>query len=186
MIRTKKEKLKLIAFFFIFSFFLGFTFGDIQKITLKFAKGAKQPIFFSHKVHIEVEELECTDCHQYVKEGKHATLPKLSVCSDCHTEPPDKFQFPEFKDEEEKFRTQYVDAGKEVPWIKVNKLPGHVYFNHKAHVVWGEMECGECHAKAEEKLEPYSKPDIAHITMGKCISCHERKGAVVDCIACHK
>jgi len=177
-------KILIFAFFSVIS--LSFTFGDVQKIIVKFSKGKEQPIFFSHKIHIQVEELECKDCHQHVEKGRHATLPKLSICVDCHSEPPEEFKFPEFKDEEEKFRTQYVDAEKEVPWKRVNKLPGHVYFNHKAHVVWGEMECEECHGNVKEKLEPFSKPDIAHLTMEKCMNCHEKKGASLDCIVCHK
>ncbi|MFZ8802663.1 MAG: cytochrome c3 family protein [Candidatus Calescibacterium sp.] len=67
----------------------------------------------------------------------------------------------------------------------MNKLPGHVYFSHKAHVVWAEMSCEDCHKGAKDKFEPYQKSDIAYLTMGKCMSCHEKKGASFDCITRH-
>jgi len=178
------HKIKSISFFILFPLFvLGFTLGDVNKITNIFRK-VKQPIFFSHKIHIEVEELECVDCHKLAERSRWAGMPKISDCADCHSEPPDEFKYPQYKDEEALVR-EYIEKDEEIPFVRVNRLPGHVYFSHKAHVVWGEMECETCHIGAKTKLEPYQKSDIAHLTMGKCMECHEQKAASNDCITCH-
>lgn len=142
-----------------------------------------QPIWFNHKVHIEAEDMECTDCHEHVEKSDHATLPLISVCIDCHSEPPEELE-EEYKEEEEKVR-KYWDEGKQIPWVKVNRYPGHVYFSHKAHVVWAGMECKECHRDYTKVEEPVTKPDI-HFDMYDCIDCHMKKQASVDCLACHK
>jgi hypothetical protein len=179
-----KKNLLIFLFFLSFSFFtFGFTLGEVNRILNAFRK-VKQPIFFSHKIHIEVEELECQDCHKLAEKSRWAGIPKISECADCHSEPPDEFKYPQFKNEEAKVR-EYVKNNEEIPWVQVNKLPGHVYFSHKAHVVWAEMSCEDCHKGAKEKFEPYQKSDIAYLTMGKCMSCHEKKGASLDCITCH-
>ena len=167
--------------FFILSVFIFMSIGIGGRYFTK--ESVKQPIFFNHKAHIEAEEMECTDCHIYVEKHPHATIPLISVCIDCHSEPPEDMD-ERYKEEEEKVR-KYADGGKQIPWIKVNRMPGHVYFSHKAHVVWAEMECKDCHRDYTKVEKPVSKPDI-HLDMYDCIDCHERKKAEVDCLVCHR
>ncbi len=60
-----------------------------------FAKGAiglgrmknyqpEQPIFYSHKVHAGTNQINCLYCHGGAQEGKHANIPSLNTCMNCH------------------------------------------------------------------------------------------------------
>ena len=142
-------------------------------------KEIKQPMAFDHQAHFKAEEMECTDCHRFAAKSVHATLPKLKDCADCHSEPQGK------NPEEAKVR-KYLEEEKEIPWILVNRLPGHVYFSHKAHVGYAEMKCWECHRDMRKVSEPVTKPDIGQLTMHKCMECHKEKGVGLDCLKCHK
>ena len=139
----------------------------------------RQPIAFDHQAHIKAEDMNCLDCHKNADKGSHATLPKLKDCADCHSEPQGK------NPEELKVR-KYLEEGKEIPWVTVNRLPGHVYFSHKAHVGYAEMKCWECHRDMRKVSRPVTKPDIEQLTMKKCMECHKEKGVGLDCLKCHK
>jgi len=43
-----------------------------------------QPIFYSHKVHAGTNQINCLYCHGGAQEGKHANIPTLNVCVNCH------------------------------------------------------------------------------------------------------
>jgi c(7)-type cytochrome triheme protein len=134
---------------------------------------------FDHAAHIKAEDMDCKDCHRFADKTPHATLPKLKDCADCHSEPQGK------NPEEPKVR-EYLEAGKEIPWIVVNKLPGHVYFSHRAHVAFGQMKCWDCHRDMRKVSQPVSKPDIDYLSMSKCIACHKERKAEYACTTCHK
>jgi len=73
-----KKNLLIFLFFLSFSLFTsGFTLGEVNRFLNVFRK-VKQPIFFSHKIHIEVEELECQDCHKLAEKSRWAVIPKIS------------------------------------------------------------------------------------------------------------
>ncbi|MBI4602242.1 MAG: cytochrome c3 family protein [Planctomycetes bacterium] len=137
-----------------------------------------QPIAFSHKRHLE-EEITCKDCHKYAEDGRYATLPPTKACLLCHEEEQGKHP------DEPKVREHAKDGG-EIPWAQVNRLVGHVYFSHAAHVKHAGMDCAECHGDMREMTEPVTLPQIGHLDMDRCMSCHEAKGASNDCVACHK
>ncbi len=139
----------------------------------------KQPVEFNHKIHIDSEQMECTDCHRYANKASHATLPKIADCKDCHSQPQGK------SPEEAKVK-QYLKEGKEIPWIVVNRLPGHVYFSHQAHVNYAEMKCWDCHTDMRKETHPIARSDISYLSMGKCMECHKEKGVGLDCLKCHK
>ncbi|MEM8583602.1 MAG: c-type cytochrome [Bacteroidota bacterium] len=58
-----------------------------------------------------------------------------------------------------------------IEWVRIHNLPDHVYFNHKQHVVVGNLECQNCHGPVEqmEKVWQYSP-----LSMGWCINCHRQ------------
>ncbi len=160
------------------------TLLSLLSLSLTFKqKKVIQPIKFNHKAHIEAEEMECSDCHIKVKESAHATLPLINICIDCHSEPPEELK-EESREEEEKVR-QYNQANKQIPWVKVNRMPGHVYFSHKAHVSWANMKCENCHRDYTKVEEPVSEPDVK-LGMYDCIQCHLKEKAEVDCYTCHR
>ena len=141
--------------------------------------GVKQPLEFDHEAHIKAEEMDCTDCHRMAEKSPRAGLPLLKDCKDCHSEPQGK------SPEEPKVR-EYLEAGKEIEWKTVNRLPGHVYFSHRAHVGIAEMKCWDCHRDMRKESKPVTRPDIGHLTMTRCIECHKEKKAELECTTCHK
>ncbi|MBI4230773.1 MAG: cytochrome c3 family protein [Planctomycetes bacterium] len=138
-----------------------------------------QPIAFSHRVHVSGEEMECADCHKRVGESPHATFPPVKYCMQCHEEPQGEHP------DEPRVR-EYAQRGQEIPWVRVNRLPGHVYFSHASHVRDAKMECAECHGAMEDAEAPVTLPQIGHLDMGTCMACHRERGASNDCLRCHK
>jgi hypothetical protein len=138
-----------------------------------------QPIDFSHQLHVKAE-IECSTCHEKVADTPYATLPPLRVCAKCHKE---------LQGKDAAREQPILDAVKqkhELKWQQVNRLPGHVYFSHRAHVGFAEMECPVCHGDVKSKDHPFTTPNIEGLSMHACISCHQQKGASTDCLACHK
>jgi menaquinone reductase, multiheme cytochrome c subunit len=137
-----------------------------------------QPLAFSHARHA-AEDLGCTDCHAGASTGHSATLPPTSMCLLCHGEA--------LGDHPDEPRVrEYGDQGQEIPWRRVNRLPGHVHFSHVAHVTHGQMQCAECHGDVAQRTEPVDRPQITHLDMARCEACHAERGASKDCLACHK
>ena len=137
----------------------------------------EQPIAFDHARH--AEELSCLDCHARADEGPYATLPLVSACLLCHAEAQGDHP------DEPKIR-ELAETRGEIPWVRVNRLPGHVYFSHEAHVRWARMECAACHGDMTQATEPVTESQIDDLTMGRCMACHAERGAANDCLACHK
>jgi hypothetical protein len=44
----------------------------------------EQPIYYSHKVHAGTNQISCLYCHGGAQEGKHANIPSVNVCMNCH------------------------------------------------------------------------------------------------------
>lgn len=148
----------------------------------------EQPIFYSHKVHAGVNQVSCLYCHGGAQEGKHANIPSLNVCMNCH------MAINEYKGKEKLFTADgeevngtaeiqklYKYAGfepgkpwdpskaKPVEWVKIHNLPDHVYFNHSQHVVAGKVACQTCHGEIQKMDEVYQ---FNNLSMGWCINCH--------------
>ena len=138
----------------------------------------EQPILFNHKRHQE-KDVECYDCHQFYKKYSVAGIPDTELCYSCHKSDKD------LKEKEEKRKLHNYFTNKiEIEWKRVNTpLPDDVVFSHKRHVV-KEIECAECHGKAEELVE--TKRLVEDFTMDWCIDCHHKEEADEDCLSCHK
>lgn len=136
--------------------------------------GPKQPIPFSHRVHAGVKEIQCEFCHPYVSRSTYPGIPAVEKCLYCH-----KYiipMHPEILKEHNYFNTRTS-----TPWVKVNYLPEHVFFNHERHIK-KEILCEQCHGK----VETMDRLKDARFRMGFCITCHREKNANVDCwLACH-
>jgi len=126
----------------------------------------KQPIFYSHKVHAGINQINCEYCHVGAEKSRHALIPSTNVCMNCHK------QISEYTGAEQhplvdlegntingtaEIKKLYEYAGwdpskndykrdtktgeilaKPVEWVKIHNLPDHVYFNHSLHVVSGK------------------------------------------------
>lgn len=138
----------------------------------------EQPMRFSHKVHIEAD-MECSTCHETATDLPAAGLPRLRVCTKCHKEI-------QGKDPEEQKVLEYVTKKKEIPWVQVNNTAGHVYFSHRAHSGFAEMDCEVCHAGMKTLDTSLTSSNTDDLTMRACMTCHDRKGASNDCVTCHQ
>jgi len=136
--------------------------------------GPEQPIPFSHRVHAGVKEIQCEFCHPYVSRSTYPGIPAVEKCLYCHKHI--IANHPEIKKEH-----RYFDSRTSTPWVKVNYLPEHVFFNHERHIK-KEIVCEQCHGK----VETMDRLKDAQFKMGFCITCHREKKANVDCwLACH-
>ena len=44
----------------------------------------QQPINFSHKIHAGENKIQCTYCHFAAEKGRHAGIPPVELCMNCH------------------------------------------------------------------------------------------------------
>ncbi len=150
------------------------------------APPVEQPFRFSHKIHAGDERIGCTSCHAYAERGPVAGVPSMARCQGCHKfvkEDKDNAQL----DQELKALRKVLDEGKPVQWARVHRVPDHVYFPHRRHVVNAKLECKACHGEVE-KMDVVRQ--VSPLTMGWCLECHQNtknqtKGPT-DCWACHK
>ena len=147
----------------------------------------EQPIFYSHKVHAGVNQINCLYCHGGAQEGKHSNIPSVNVCMNCHQ------AINEYKGEKlyteagvevdgtKEIQKLYKYAGfesgkpydasksKPIEWVRIHNLPDHVYFNHSQHVKAGQVQCQTCHGEINKMDEV---KQFADLSMGWCINCH--------------
>jgi mono/diheme cytochrome c family protein len=147
----------------------------------------EQPIFFSHKVHPGMNQINCLYCHAGAEKSKHAMIPSENICMNCH-KVVSEYSGPELHNAEgkkingtaeiaklydyvgwDKATGTYTKPGRPIPWTKIHNLPDHVYFNHSQHVVAGKQQCQTCHGPITEEDEVHQ---FADLSMGWCINCH--------------
>ena len=154
----------------------------------------KQPIEYPHKIHVEKLKLPCTSCHQRAEKDAVAGRPPTALCLACHSGG-------ETESNEVKKIRAFGEKGQEIPWKRVWRLPPHVFFPHRTHVVVAKLKCQTCHGAMETLDRPPARA-LKTLTMNDCIGCHEQwegpkeKGAGVvkiaarrvstDCNACHR
>lgn len=138
----------------------------------------KQPILFSHKIHAGTERIPCVYCHSAAEHSRHATVPPMNVCMNCHSvvQGTGAAQVNAIQT-----LTMYWSAGRDLPWIRVYRLPDYVYFSHRWHVA-KDVTCQECHGQVQEMEVTYQATSLK---MGWCISCHRLKKASTECNTCH-
>ncbi len=164
-------------------------FGMIARITYVEARALGrqhgyapvQPIWFSHKIHVTQNKIDCEFCHVDARTSRHAGVPSLNVCMNCHNQV--KEGSISGKKEISKIYEHLgldpntlakVKPGTPVQWVKVHNLPDHVYFNHAQHVQAGKVACQECHGPVEEMNRVVEYKELA---MGDfCLDCHRKRG----------
>lgn len=137
--------------------------------------GPRQPIPFSHRVHAGVKAINCRFCHPYVERSEHAGLPEMEKCFFCH-----KYIIPThpmlLKEKE------HYDSGRPVHWVRIFYVPDFVKFRHQPHLLFGKLDCRDCHGEVEQMDRLQKKV----FKMKFCIDCHKLKKAQLDCwLACH-
>ena len=136
--------------------------------------GAAAPVAFDHRVHVANNGLDCQLCHAYARRGPVAGLPPVARCAGCH-----RFVASEAPAVEELMAR--FEAGEPLAWTRVHHLPDYVRFTHKRHVRAG-VSCQTCHGDvgAMRTVE-----QVAPLTMGWCVGCHEQRRAPDDCLTRH-
>lgn len=157
----------------------------------------EQPIFYSHQVHAGTNQISCLYCHGGAQDSKHANIPSVNVCMNCHK------SISEYKGKDVLVRENGVsvngteeiqklyeyagwnpatktynadknadgepDGAHPIAWTRIHNLPDHVYFNHSQHVKVGKQQCQTCHGPIQEMPEV---KQFADLSMGWCINCH--------------
>lgn len=182
---------------------------DIQLPNLHTDYQPEQPISFSHRLHAGVLNIDCQYCHTGADKGRHATIPNLQTCMNCHEQI-------EGRTETAKERIAELTAAyspdpktrkrKNVAWLRVHNNPDFVYFNHQAHVriathidddgnIHEGIDCTVCHGEMRHNGVAKQQEQLA---MGWCINCHREQNdraltanlpanaPVNACDACHR
>ncbi len=180
---------RYIAFTAILLFVLGGYFTTVGAMNLGRSKDyqPEQPIYYSHKVHAGVNQINCQYCHIGTYQGKQATLPSVNVCMNCHTAINEYKGDPlvrengEIVDGTAEIKKLYKYAGftegqpwdatkaQPIEWVRIHNLPDHVYFNHAQHVNAGQVACQQCHGEIQNMGEVKQFSDLS---MGWCVNCH--------------
>lgn len=150
----------------------------------------EQPIYYSHKVHAGINQINCLYCHGNAWDGKTAAIPSVNVCMNCHKTITTYEQGPQLYDNNGKeingtaeiaklfkyagFDPQNPNAwdpskAKPIEWVRIHNLPDHVYFNHSQHVNAGNVQCQTCHGDIPEMHEV---KQASELSMGWCVNCH--------------
>lgn len=146
----------------------------------------EQPIQYSHALHAGTLGIDCQYCHTGVEKSRHAMVPPLATCMNCHTV--------SRKDKPEIIKlTKYYEEGIAMPWKRIHKVPDYAYFNHSVHVNKG-IDCTTCHGDIEQ-MEKVGQ--MNSFTMAACLDCHrnahdqlpnltEINKGPDNCWACHR
>jgi len=150
----------------------------------------KQPIYYSHKVHAGINQINCLYCHGSAFEGKQANIPSTNICMNCHKAITSYEKGPKLLDENgveinanAEIAKLYQYAGfdpkspnswdpskaQSIPWERIHSLPDHVYFNHSQHTKAGNVQCQTCHGEITAMNEVYQ---FSELSMGWCVNCH--------------
>lgn len=148
-----------------------------------------QPIFYSHRVHAGINQISCLYCHSNALVSRHATVPPLNVCMNCHAAINEYTKGPKLYREDgtevdgtqeiqklyryvgydPRTSTYHAAEAKPVEWIKIHSLPDHVFFSHAQHTNAGKVQCQTCHGPIQQMDEVRQ---FAPLSMGWCINCH--------------
>ncbi|WP_341652833.1 c-type cytochrome [Blattabacterium cuenoti] len=193
---------------YLFSCFTGFfllfgiyeTWNFLMKIDVNKGYKPEQPIYFSHKIHSEINKIDCQYCHSSAKYGKVSGIPSVNVCMNCHITiheyNGDYLEKGKSRNEYNKeIQKIYKSIGWDpetrkyskkihpIQWIRIHNMPDFVYFDHSQHILTGEkaikklkkvnLVCNACHGEIQKMDTVEMSNDF---TMEWCISCHKNVG----------
>jgi mono/diheme cytochrome c family protein len=150
-----------------------------------------QPIYYSHKVHAGLNQINCLYCHGGAMDGKQASIPSVNVCMNCHKQiseykgPAIYNEAGEMVNGTNEIMKLYQAAGvdpknpqafdpakaKQIQWTRIHNLPDHAYFNHSQHVNAGKVQCQTCHG---EITNMHEVKQVSELSMSWCINCHRQ------------
>ncbi len=177
-----------------------FAYGYLMQIGIDQGYEPLQPIHYSHRIHAGDNGIDCKYCHSSARVSKHAGIPSLNVCMNCHKNISEVAETTATEEHSKAFYDQqiaklydavgwdkslqkYTGKTKPVKWVRIHNLPDNVYFNHSQHVTVAVVECQTCHGPVEEY--EFQK-QFAPLTMGWCINCHRETNVKVEDNAYYK
>jgi hypothetical protein len=129
-------------------------------VTGQFA-APEQPLPFSHQLHVSGFGIDCRYCHSTVERAASAGIPATATCIPCHNRAwREGLIFAPVR--------QSLATGRPIPWVRANRLPDFVYFDHAIHVNKG-VGCETCHGRVDRMA---TVQQTAPLTMGWCLDCH--------------
>jgi len=203
------KRTQIGGWIFLFSGLIGALIVGWIVFPLLLYSEQSQPLNYSHASHGPESSagLECEECHFFYKDGTFSGIPKIEKCMECHEDPESPLgESPE----EARFLTDYIEPGKEIPWLVYSRQPDNVYFPHIAHAKMAKIECGVCHGDLAQRESPpvykvnrltrysidiwgrniagYKKNTWDRMKMDDCAQCHKQKGKENNnaCFVCHK
>jgi mono/diheme cytochrome c family protein len=185
---VQNQFLVLVTAIFLLLASAYFVYGAFMSVGVDQGYEPLQPIHYSHRIHAGASQIECKYCHSSARESKHAGIPSLNVCMNCHKAIAEVAQETyqegineygvDYNKEIQKLyaatgwdeATQsYTGEEKPVRWVRIHNLPDLAYFNHAQHVQAGNIACTTCHGPVQEMEIMYQ---YSPLTMGWCINCH--------------
>jgi len=151
--------------------------GGVYWLTATAGSSVVQPINFSHQKHAALK-LPCSMCHKFYASRLVSGRPGVAICTLCHAAMAPK------SPEMVKLR-RFIDNKQEIPWKRVYKVPEHVFYSHRAHIVDAKLKCQTCHGEIEKQKNALTRP-LRPISMDDCMDCHRARKVTTDCNACHK
>jgi len=159
-------------------------FGRLYQLGVYEDYMPSQPVAYSHKLHAGKMAIECKYCHHSAEKSKHAGIPSVNVCMNCHAM---VHEGPQYGTEEigklhkaagyNKNKQAYNldEFGKRIEepivWNKAHNLPDHVFFSHAQHVHpnTANIDCRQCHGPVQtytlgrvstiDEVNAYAKTD---------------------------
>jgi len=78
------KKVVAILGLVVVSFFAVKGFNALNQIGIYTGYEPEQPIKFSHALHAGQNGIDCQYCHSTVEKSKHANIPSVNICMNCH------------------------------------------------------------------------------------------------------
>jgi len=78
------KKISLVLGFIVISWLSYKGFVALNQIGVYQGYDPKQPIEFSHKLHVAQNGIDCKYCHSTADDSRHAGIPSSNVCMNCH------------------------------------------------------------------------------------------------------
>ncbi|AFJ90515.1 c-type cytochrome [Blattabacterium sp. (Blaberus giganteus)] len=174
------------------------TWNFLMKIDVNKGYKPEQPIYFSHKIHSEINKIDCQYCHSSAKYGKVSGIPSVNVCMNCHITiheyNGDYLEKGKSRDEYNREiqkiykavgwnpeTRKYSNKTYPIQWIRIHNMPDFVYFDHSQHIITGEQKikklkkvnlvCNACHGEVQKMDTVEMSNDF---TMEWCLSCHRQ------------
>ncbi|WP_238785146.1 c-type cytochrome [Blattabacterium cuenoti] len=189
---------------YLFSSFIGILliinifciWNFLMKIDVNKGYEPRQPIYFSHKIHSEINGIDCQYCHSNAKYAKNSGIPSMNICMNCHiTIDEYKGNYIEYGKSRNEYnkeinkiyyaigwnkqKRKYTGKTHPVKWIRIHNMPDFVYFDHSQHIITGKkpikkfkkvnLICTACHGEVQKMNQVKMNNDF---TMEWCISCH--------------